>query len=164
VVELKAGAFAPAHAGQLNSTWRRGRPDQSPGRHPTIGLLLCKTKNQLVAEYALSGMAKPMGVAEYQLLRALPEPLRHQPANRRALEEELNAGLKDENKTSFSFYFLFSFVVLLSYFFLFWFVFFLLSLFFHFSSPLFFIFSFVFSVFIFLFVYFSLPVEFLWCR
>lgn len=40
-----------------------------------IGLLLCKTKNRLVAEYALSGISKPIGVAEYQLVRALPEPL-----------------------------------------------------------------------------------------
>lgn len=39
------------------------------------GLLLCKTRNRLVAEYALSGITKPMGVAEYQLVRALPEPL-----------------------------------------------------------------------------------------
>lgn len=37
--------------------------------------MLCKTKNRLVAEYALSGINKPIGVADYQLVRALPEPL-----------------------------------------------------------------------------------------
>jgi hypothetical protein len=37
--------------------------------------LLCKKQNRLVAEYALSGMNKPIGVAEYQLVRSLPEPL-----------------------------------------------------------------------------------------
>jgi hypothetical protein len=42
---------------------------------PTIGLLLCREKNRLVAEYALRGMAKPIGVAEYQLLREVPAPL-----------------------------------------------------------------------------------------
>ncbi len=42
---------------------------------PTIGLLLCKTKKRLVAEYALSGIEKPIGIAEYQLVRSLPEPL-----------------------------------------------------------------------------------------
>ena len=42
---------------------------------PTIGLLLCRTQNRLVAEYALSGIDKPIGVAEYQLVRSLPEPL-----------------------------------------------------------------------------------------
>jgi len=60
---------------------------------PTIGLLLCKTKNRLVAEYALSGIAKPMGVAEYQLVRALPEPLDTKLPSIEQLEEELSATL-----------------------------------------------------------------------
>ncbi len=42
---------------------------------PTIGLLLCKSRKRLVAEYALSGSDKPMGVAEYRLVKALPKPL-----------------------------------------------------------------------------------------
>jgi len=42
---------------------------------PTIGLLLCKQQNSLVAEYALSDIDKPIGVAEYQLLRDLPDTL-----------------------------------------------------------------------------------------
>ena len=42
---------------------------------PTIGLLLCKDHNRLVAEYALSGIARPIGIAEYQLLRELPDAL-----------------------------------------------------------------------------------------
>jgi len=46
-----------------------------PDDKPTIGLLLCRQKKRLVAEYALSGIEKPIGVAEYQLLRDLPEPL-----------------------------------------------------------------------------------------
>jgi predicted nuclease of restriction endonuclease-like (RecB) superfamily len=99
VVELKAGAFAPEHAGQLNfylaavDAQVKGSDD-----NPTIGLLLCKTKNQLVAEYALSGIAKPMGVAEYQLLRALPEPLDTSLPTVEQLEEELNAGLTNKSK------------------------------------------------------------------
>jgi len=76
VVELKGGAFKPEHAGQLNfylaavDAQVKAQDDK-----PTIGLLLCKTKNRLVAEYALSGINKPIGVAEYQLVRALPKPL-----------------------------------------------------------------------------------------
>ena len=46
-----------------------------PDDAPTIGLLLCRTHNRLVAEYALSGFDKPIGVAEYQLVRSLPERL-----------------------------------------------------------------------------------------
>jgi predicted nuclease of restriction endonuclease-like (RecB) superfamily len=98
VVELKAGEFKPEHAGQLNfylaavDAQVKGQDD-----NPTIGLLLCKTKNQLVAEYALSGIAKPMGVAEYQLLRALPEPLDTSLPTVEQLEEELNAGFTKES-------------------------------------------------------------------
>jgi predicted nuclease of restriction endonuclease-like (RecB) superfamily len=76
VVELKAHAFKPDHAGQLNFYLAAVDAQiKAPDDKPTIGLLLCKTKKRLVAEYALSGIAKPMGVAEYQLVRALPEPL-----------------------------------------------------------------------------------------
>lgn len=76
VVELKATPFKPEYAGQLNfylsavDAQVKGSQDQ-----PTIGLLLCKENNRLVAEYALRGIANPMGVAEYQLLRDIPAPL-----------------------------------------------------------------------------------------
>ena len=99
VVELKAGAFKPEHAGQLNFYLAAVDAQmKAPDDNPTIGLLLCKTKNRLVAEYALSGMAKPMGVAEYQLLRALPEPLDTSLPTIEQLETELNAELGDEGK------------------------------------------------------------------
>ncbi|MNP79346.1 hypothetical protein D3C76_1771600 [compost metagenome] len=47
------------------------------GEHdaPTIGLLLCRSKNKVVAEYALRDSAKPMGIAEYQLMASLPAEL-----------------------------------------------------------------------------------------
>ncbi|WP_416196975.1 PDDEXK nuclease domain-containing protein [Pseudomonas sp. Teo4] len=76
VVELKATAFKPEHAGQLN--FYLAAIDAQVRAHddkPTIGLLLCKQQNRLVAEYALTGIDKPIGVAEYQLLRDLPEDL-----------------------------------------------------------------------------------------
>ena len=76
VVELKATEFKPEHAGQLNFYLAAVDAQiKAPDDKPTIGLLLCKSKNRLVAEYALSGIEKPIGVAEYQLVRALPEPL-----------------------------------------------------------------------------------------
>lgn len=76
VVELKATEFKPEHAGQLNFYLTAvDRQVKAPDDAPTIGLLLCKTKDRLVAEYALSGIDKPIGVAEYQLVRALPESL-----------------------------------------------------------------------------------------
>jgi predicted nuclease of restriction endonuclease-like (RecB) superfamily len=100
VVELKATAFKPEHAGQLNfylaavDAQMKAADDQ-----PTIGLLLCRTKNRLVAEYALSGLAKPMGVAAYQLVRALPEPLDTKLPSIEQLEEELSTPfLEDKSR------------------------------------------------------------------
>jgi len=76
VVELKATAFKPEHAGQLNFYLSAVDAQvKAPDDKPTIGLLLCKEKNRLVAEYALSGIERPIGVANYELVRALPEPL-----------------------------------------------------------------------------------------
>jgi predicted nuclease of restriction endonuclease-like (RecB) superfamily len=98
VVELKAQAFKPEHAGQLNfylgavDAQIKGSDDK-----PTIGLLLCKTKNRLVAEYALSGIAKPIGVAEYQLVRALPKPLDTCLPSIEELETELSRNLGKED-------------------------------------------------------------------
>lgn len=98
VVELKAGEFKPAHAGQLNFYLAAvDRQVKAPDDQPTIGLLLCKTKKRLVAEYALSGISKPMGVAEYQLLRALPEPLDTKLPTIEELEEGLSAALGGED-------------------------------------------------------------------
>ena len=77
VVELKATAFKPEHAGQLNFYLAAVDAQiKAPDDKPTIGLLLCKQQNRLVAEYALSGIDKPIGVAEYQLLRDLPPNLK----------------------------------------------------------------------------------------
>ncbi len=76
VVELKATAFKPEHAGQLNFYLAADDAQiKAEDDKPTIGLLLCKQQNRLVAEYALSGIDKPFGVAEYQLLRDLPDTL-----------------------------------------------------------------------------------------
>ena len=92
VVELKATAFKPEHAGQLNFYLTAvDRQVKAPDDKPTIGLLLCKTQSRLIAEYALSGMDKPIGIAEYQLVRALPESLANSLPTVEALESELQA-------------------------------------------------------------------------
>ncbi|MBI4412407.1 MAG: DUF1016 domain-containing protein [Deltaproteobacteria bacterium] len=95
VVELKATPFKPDHAGQLNFYLAAVDAQiKAPDDKPTIGLLLCKTKKRLVAEYALSGIDKPMGVAEYQLVRALPKPLDTNLPTIEELEEELSRDLE----------------------------------------------------------------------
>jgi predicted nuclease of restriction endonuclease-like (RecB) superfamily len=96
VVELKTTPFRPEYAGQLNfylsaiDAQVKAEDDQ-----PTIGLLLCKEKNRLVAEYALRGVAKPMGVAEYQLLRQVPESLETTLPSIDQIEAELRPDLPD---------------------------------------------------------------------
>jgi predicted nuclease of restriction endonuclease-like (RecB) superfamily len=100
VVELKATAFKPEHAGQLNFYLAAVDAQiKAPDDQPTIGLLLCRSRNRLVAEYALSGISKPMGVAEYQLVRALPEPLDTKLPSIEMLEQELGAGLSGDGDT-----------------------------------------------------------------
>lgn len=90
VVELKGTAFKPEHAGQLNFYLAAVDAQlKAPDDRPTIGLLLCKKKNKFVAEYALSGIDKPMGVAEYQLVRSLPDPLDTKLPSIEQLEAEL---------------------------------------------------------------------------
>jgi predicted nuclease of restriction endonuclease-like (RecB) superfamily len=95
VVELKAQAFKPEHVGQLNFYLSvvDGQLKADDDK-PTIGLLLCKTKNKLVAEYALSGITKPMGVAEYQLVKSLPEPLDTRLPSIEEIEAELSRDLE----------------------------------------------------------------------
>ena len=76
VVELKIEEFKPEFAGKMNF-YLSAVDDRL--RHetdaPSIGIILCKRKNEVIVEYALRDAAKPMGVAEYRLSQALPEPL-----------------------------------------------------------------------------------------
>ena len=79
VVELKAREFEPTDAGQLNfylSAIDDLVKDESD--NPSIGLLLCKTKDKFTVEYALKDINKPIGVSEYKLLEDIPEYLQSQ--------------------------------------------------------------------------------------
>ncbi|MEI6375964.1 MAG: PDDEXK nuclease domain-containing protein [bacterium] len=101
VVELKAQAFKPEHAGQLNFYLSAVDAQiKAPEDKPTIGLLLCRTQNRLVAEYSLSGIDKPIGVAEYQLVRALPTPLDTSLPSIEEIEAELSRDLSDQEDQS----------------------------------------------------------------
>ena len=76
VIELKTGEFKPEYAGQLN--FYLSAVDgilKKDADNPSIGLLLCKSKNDLVAEYSLKDMSKPIGVSEYKITSTLPEEL-----------------------------------------------------------------------------------------
>lgn len=92
-IEIKAGRFKPEHMGQLGFYMTVIDADvkhESDG--PTIGLLLCKTKNEVVAEYALRDTSRPLGIAEYRLIESLPEPLQTNLPTVEQLERELQEG------------------------------------------------------------------------
>lgn len=90
VVELKVGAFQPEHAGKLNF-YLSAVDDllRTPSDAPTVGLLLCKTKDKAIVEYALRDINKPLGIAEFRLQEALPETLQGSLPTIAALEAEL---------------------------------------------------------------------------
>jgi predicted nuclease of restriction endonuclease-like (RecB) superfamily len=99
VVEIKAGAFKPEHIGQLNfylsvvDAQVKAEEDK-----PTIGLLLCRKQNRLVAQYAVNGIDKPIGVVEYKLLENLSEPLLRNLPSIEEIEAELAENVGDEDE------------------------------------------------------------------
>jgi predicted nuclease of restriction endonuclease-like (RecB) superfamily len=90
VVELKAGKFKPEHLGQLGF-YLTAVDAQIKHRNDgaTIGLLLCKSRNKVVAEYALRDKTQPIGVAEYQLVASLPSELQTSLPSIEQIEREL---------------------------------------------------------------------------
>ena len=90
VIELKGGKFKPEHLGQLGFYLTAiDRQVKSEHDNPTIGLLLCKSKNKIVAEYALGDKIQPMGIAEYKLLESLPAELQTSLPSIEQIEREL---------------------------------------------------------------------------
>ena len=77
-VELKTGKFLPEYVGKmqfylalLDDTVRM------PDENPSIGIILCKTKNQTIVEYALRESNKPIGVAQYKIVKTLPDEMKN---------------------------------------------------------------------------------------
>jgi len=99
VVELKATPFRPEYAGQLNfyinvvDDKLRGENDNK-----TIGLLLCKGKDEIMVKYALYGYNQPIGVSDYQLSKAIPEELKSALPTIEEVEEELTHLLQENRE------------------------------------------------------------------
>lgn len=106
VVELKAREFEPTDAGQLNF-YLSAVDDlvKDKDDNATIGLLLCKGKDNFTAEYALKDINKPIGISEYKLLEDMPEYIRSQLPRAEDIElhikyiEKIENGEDEENKT-----------------------------------------------------------------
>jgi predicted nuclease of restriction endonuclease-like (RecB) superfamily len=99
VVDLKRGDFKPEYAGKMNF-YCSVVDDLLRREHdaPTIGLILCQTKNQILAEYSLRGIQKPIGIADYELTRALPSELASSLPTIEDIEAELSDSLQEEQE------------------------------------------------------------------
>ena len=99
VIELKATPFKPEYAGQLNF-YINVVNDKLKGEHDnnTIGLLLCRGKDEIVAQYALEGYNQPIGVSDYQLSKAIPEELKSALPTIEEVEQELTFLLEQKER------------------------------------------------------------------
>jgi len=100
VIELKAKSFKPEYAGKL-SFYLSAVDDilKSESDNPTIGIILCQKKNKIEAEYALRGISQPIGVAEYQLSRAIPDGIKSDLPTIEEIEKELEYTMFNNNYT-----------------------------------------------------------------
>lgn len=96
VIELKSGAFKPEYAGKLNF-YISAVDDlvKDNNDNPTIGIILCKTKDRLTAEYALRNISTPMSVNEYKLAESLPEELKTSLPTIEEIEQEFEEQQND---------------------------------------------------------------------
>jgi hypothetical protein len=88
--DLKIEAFKPEFSGKMNF-YLSAVDDllRHPSDEPSIGIILCKSKNKIVAEYALRDLRKPMGISEYRLTESLPKQLKGSLPSIKQLEAEL---------------------------------------------------------------------------
>jgi len=96
VIDLKMGAFKPEYAGKMNF-YLSAVDDllRHPDDRPSIGMVLCKSKNAIVAEYALRDTAKPIGISNFRVTERLPASLKGSLPTIEELEEEFKGGDKD---------------------------------------------------------------------
>lgn len=79
VIELKVDKFKGEHLGQLGLYVSAvNHLKKKPTDNPTIGLLICKMKNNVMAQYALESTNQPIGISEYQLSQLMPEDIKSQ--------------------------------------------------------------------------------------
>lgn len=98
IIELKIGEFEPEYVSKMNlylglaDDTLKGELDE-----PSIGLILCKTNNKIVAEYSLRDTSKPIGIAEYKIAEKLPEDIKGELPSIAEIEQRMDEELK-ENK------------------------------------------------------------------
>ncbi len=98
-IELKMGEFKPEYAGKMNF-YLNLLDDyiREDDENPSIGIILCAERDRLEVEYALRGIDKPVGVAEYRLTKELPTELRDNLPSVENIKAELLKEMKKENE------------------------------------------------------------------
>lgn len=92
VIELKTGKLKPEHVGQLSFYMTAvDKQIKTSQDGPTIGILLCKSKNKAVAEYSLENYCKPIGISAYELVNNVPKEMREALPDAKQLEEALSS-------------------------------------------------------------------------
>lgn len=90
VIDLKAKSFEPEFAGKLNFyVTAVDRQLRDGNDNATIGLLICKDKDEIIAEYSLADLQKPLGVSSYELSKILPKDFQSSLPSIEEIEEEL---------------------------------------------------------------------------
>lgn len=90
VIELKTGHFEPEFAGKLNFyVTAVDKEMRDENDNATIGMLICKDKNEIVAEYSLTDLHKPLGISSYELKKILPENFKSHLPSIEEVEQEL---------------------------------------------------------------------------
>ena len=91
VIEVKTGKFTPADLGQLGTyVVAVNHILKKPDENPTLGLLICKSKDNVLAKYALESSNVPIGVSEYELAKLYPADLKSSLPSIEDIEHELN--------------------------------------------------------------------------
>ena len=98
VVELKSVKFRAEYAGKMN-LYLSAVDDlmKSENENQAIGLLLCKSKSEVIAEYALRGTTQPIGVAEYEIVKSIPADLKPVLPTVEEIEQELTSTMNKNN-------------------------------------------------------------------
>ena len=98
VIELKAGKFKPEYAGKLNFYLSAVDSQvKRPDDNKSIGVLLCKKKDRIEAEYALRDINKPMGISEFRLNDAIPDEMKSKLPSIEELENKLSSEIEKSN-------------------------------------------------------------------
>ena len=101
VIDLKTGEFLPEYAGKMNFYLSAvDSKVKSEKDNPSIGLILCKSKSKIIAEYSLRNLSQPIGIADYKLVKKLPRKFKSVLPSVEEIETELSSFLKINNKLS----------------------------------------------------------------